>query len=106
VKKKFKSPKKKLLFYNINRKIRDAEDILNRAVFGDDLGMSLAWRKTEGQEKQLETFKKVMADFKTKQSQAASENGEFVIWQPHQISDEALLSLRNLKAKCSLCGKI
>jgi hypothetical protein len=36
----------------------------------------------------LETFKKVMADFKTKQSQAASENGEFVIWQPHQISDE------------------
>jgi hypothetical protein len=28
-------------------------------------------------EKQLETFKKVMADFKTKQSQAASENGEF-----------------------------
>jgi hypothetical protein len=82
-------PQEEALFYNINRKIRDAEDILNRAVFGDDLGMSLAWRKTEGQEKQLETFKKVMADFKTKQSQAASENGEFVIWQPHQISDEA-----------------
>jgi hypothetical protein len=54
---------------------------------------------------QLETFKKVMADFKTKQSQAASENGEFVIWQPHQISDEATTSLSNLKAKCSLCGK-
>jgi hypothetical protein len=34
---------------------------------------------------QLETFKKVMADFKTKQSQAASENGEFRVWQPHQI---------------------
>jgi hypothetical protein len=82
-------PQEEALFYNINRKIRDAEDILNRAVFGDDLGMSLAWRKTEGQEKQLETFKKVMADFKTKQSQAASENGEFRVWQPHQISDEA-----------------
>jgi hypothetical protein len=56
--------------------------------------MMLAWQRhgaeAQGEyAEQLETFKKVMADFKTKQSQAASENGEFVIWQPHQISDEA-----------------
>jgi hypothetical protein len=42
----------------------------------------MAQRTEPDNEKQLETFKKVMADFKTKQSQAASENGEFVIWQP------------------------
>jgi hypothetical protein len=70
----------------------------------------LAWQRHGAENRgtyaeQLETFKKVMADFKTKQSQAASENGEFVIWQPHQISDEATTSLRNLKAKCSLWGK-
>jgi hypothetical protein len=48
--------------------------------------MSTAWRREQPEyAEQLETFKKVMADFKTKQSQAASENGEFVIWQPDQI---------------------
>jgi hypothetical protein len=70
-------------------KIVTAEDILNRSVFGDDVGVSTSWRRGAPEyAEQLETFKKVMADFKTKQSQAASENGEFVIWQPHQISDE------------------
>jgi hypothetical protein len=95
------------LFDDIRAKTVTAEDILNRAVFGSDVGMATAWRRgaPEYAEK-LETYKKVMADFKTKQSQAASENGEFVIWQPHQISDDSLLSLSNLKAKCSLCGKI
>jgi hypothetical protein len=45
--------------------------------------MATAWRREQPEyAEQLETFKKVMADFKTKQSQAASENGEFVIWQP------------------------
>jgi hypothetical protein len=60
-----------------------AEDILNRSVFGSDVGMATAWRRSQPEyAEQLETFKKIMADFKTKQSQAASENGEFVIWQP------------------------
>jgi hypothetical protein len=83
-------PQEEALFYDIRDQIVTAEDILNRSVFGDDVGMSTAWRRSQGEyAEQLETFKKVMADFKTKQSQAASENGEFVIWQPHQISDEA-----------------
>jgi hypothetical protein len=29
-------------------KIVTAEDILNRAVFGDDVGMSTAWRRNSG----------------------------------------------------------
>jgi hypothetical protein len=83
-------PQEEALFYDIRDQIVTAEDILNRAVFGDDVGMATSWRRSQGEyAEQLETFKKVMADFKTKQSQAASENGEFVIWQPHQISDEA-----------------
>jgi hypothetical protein len=83
-------PQEEALFYDIRDQIVTAEDILNRSVFGDDVGMATAWRRSQGEyAEQLETFKKVMADFKTKQSQAASENGEFVIWQPHQISDEA-----------------
>jgi hypothetical protein len=74
------------LFDDIRVKTVTAEDILNRAVFGSDVGMSTAWRREQPEyAEQLETFKKVMADFKTKQSQAASENGEFVIWQPDQI---------------------
>jgi hypothetical protein len=76
-----------ILFDDIRTKTVTAEDILNRAVFGDDVGMSTAWRREQPEyAEQLETFKKVMADFKTKQSQAASENGEFVIWQPDQIN--------------------
>jgi hypothetical protein len=83
-------PQEEALFYDIRDQIVTAEDILNRSVFGDDVGMATPWRRSQGEyAEQLETFKKVMADFKTKQSQAASENGEFVIWQPHQISDEA-----------------
>jgi hypothetical protein len=83
-------PQEEALFYDIRDQIVTAEDILNRSVFGDDVGMATSWRRSQGEyAEQLETFKKVMADFKTKQSQAASENGEFVIWQPHQISDEA-----------------
>jgi hypothetical protein len=84
-----KVPQEQALFDDIRDQIVTAEDILNRSVFGDDVGVSTSWRRgaPEYAEK-LETFKKVMADFKTKQSQAASENGEFVIWQPHQISDE------------------
>jgi hypothetical protein len=84
-----KIPQEQALFDDIRTKTVTAEDILNRSVFGDDVGVSTSWRRgaPEYAEK-LETFKKVMADFKTKQSQAASENGEFVIWQPHQISDE------------------
>jgi hypothetical protein len=83
-----KIPQEQALFDDIRTKTVTAEDILNRAVFGDDVGMATAWRREQGEyAEQLETFKKVMADFKTKQSQAASENGEFVIWQPHQISD-------------------
>ena len=75
-----------ILFDDIRTKTVTAEDILNRAVFGDDVGMSTAWRREQpAYAEKLETFKKVMADFKTKQSQAASENGEFVIWQPNQI---------------------
>jgi hypothetical protein len=74
------------LFDDIRIKTVTAEDILNRAVFGDDVGMATAWRREQpAYAEKLETFKKVMADFKTKQSQAASENGEFVIWQPDQI---------------------
>jgi hypothetical protein len=75
------------LFDDIRTKTVTAEDILNRAVFGDDVGMATAWRREQpAYAEKLETFKKVMADFKTKQSQAASENGEFVIWQPDQIN--------------------
>jgi hypothetical protein len=75
------------LFDDIRTKTVTAEDILNRAVFGSDVGMATAWRREQPEyAEQLETFKKVMADFKTKQSQAASENGEFVIWQPDQIN--------------------
>jgi hypothetical protein len=75
------------LFDDIRVKTVTAEDILNRAVFGSDVGMATAWRREQPEyAEQLETFKKVMADFKTKQSQAASENGEFVIWQPDQIN--------------------
>jgi hypothetical protein len=75
------------LFDDIRVKTVTAEDILNRTVFGDDVGMATAWRREQPEyAEQLETFKKVMADFKTKQSQAASENGEFVIWQPDQIN--------------------
>jgi hypothetical protein len=83
-------PQEQALFLDIITKTVTAEDILNRAVFNNDVSMATAWRRgaPEYAEK-LETFKKVMADFKTKQSQAASGNGEFVIWQPHQISDEA-----------------
>jgi hypothetical protein len=85
-----KIPQEQALFDDIRTKTVTAEDILNRAVFGDDVGMATPWRRSQGEyAEQLETFKKVMADFKTKQSQAASGNGEFVIWQPHQISDEA-----------------
>jgi hypothetical protein len=80
-------PQEQALFDDIRAKTVTAEDILNRAVFGDDVGMSTAWRREQPEyAEQLETFKKVMADFKTKQSQAASENGEFVIWQPDQIN--------------------
>jgi hypothetical protein len=80
-------PQEQALFDDIRTKTVTAEDILNRAVFGDDVGMSTAWRREQPEyAEQLETFKKVMADFKTKQSQAASENGEFVIWQPDQIN--------------------
>jgi hypothetical protein len=83
-------PQEEALFYDIRDQIVTAENILNRSVFGEDVGMATPWRRSQGEyAEQLETFKKVMADFKTKQSQAASENGEFVIWQPHQISDEA-----------------
>jgi hypothetical protein len=79
-------PQEQALFDDIRAKTVTAEDILNRAVFGDDVGMATAWRREQPEyAEQLETFKKVMADFKTKQSQAASENGEFVIWQPDQI---------------------
>jgi hypothetical protein len=79
-------PQEEALFDDIRTKTVTAEDILNRAVFGDDVGMSTAWRREQPEyAEQLETFKKVMADFKTKQSQAASGNGEFVIWQPDQI---------------------
>jgi hypothetical protein len=75
------------LFDDIRTKTVTAEDILNRTVFGDDVGMATAWRREQpAYAEKLETFKKVMADFKTKQSQAASENGEFVIWQPDQIN--------------------
>jgi hypothetical protein len=82
-----KVPQEQALFDDIRVKTVTAEDILNRAVFGDDVGMSTAWRREQPEyAEQLETFKKVMADFKTKQSQAASENGEFVIWQPDQIN--------------------
>jgi hypothetical protein len=78
-----KVPQEQALFDDIRVKTVTAEDILNRAVFGDDVGMSTAWRREHPEyAEQLETFKKVMADFKTKQSQAASGNGEFVIWQP------------------------
>jgi hypothetical protein len=81
-----KIPQEQALFDDIRTKTVTAEDILNRAVFGDDVGMSTAWRREQPEyAEQLETFKKVMADFKTKQSQAASGNGEFVIWQPDQI---------------------
>jgi hypothetical protein len=81
-----KIPQEQALFDDIRTKTVTAEDILNRAVFGDDVGMSTAWRREHPEyAEQLETFKKVMADFKTKQSQAASGNGEFVIWQPDQI---------------------
>jgi hypothetical protein len=82
-------PQEQALLFDIREQTVTAEDILNRSVFGDDVGVSTSWRRgaPEYAEK-LETYKKVMADFKTKQSQAASENGEFVIWQPHQISDE------------------
>jgi hypothetical protein len=81
-----KVPQEQALFDDIRVKTVTAEDILNRAVFGDDVGMSTAWRREHPEyAEQLETFKKVMADFKTKQSQAASGNGEFVIWQPDQI---------------------
>jgi hypothetical protein len=80
-------PQEQALFDDIRTKTVTAEDILNRAVFGDDVGMATAWRREQPEyAEQLETFKKVMADFKTKQSQAASENGEFVIWQPDQIN--------------------
>jgi hypothetical protein len=85
-----KIPQEQALFLDIITKTVTAEDILNRAVFGSDVSMATAWRREQPEyAEQLETFKKVMADFKTKQSQAASGNGEFVIWQPHQISDEA-----------------
>jgi hypothetical protein len=78
-----KIPQEQALFDDIRIKTVTAEDILNRAVFGDGVGMSTAWRRGAPEyAEQLETFKKVMADFKTKQSQAASGNGEFVIWQP------------------------
>jgi hypothetical protein len=81
-----KIPQEQALFDDIRTKTVTAEDILNRAVFGSDVGMATAWRREQPEyAEQLETFKKVMADFKTKQSQAASENGEFVIWQPDQI---------------------
>jgi hypothetical protein len=81
-----KIPQEQALFDDIRIKTVTAEDILNRAVFGDGVGMSTAWRRGAPEyAEQLETFKKVMADFKTKQSQAASGNGEFVIWQPDQI---------------------
>jgi hypothetical protein len=82
-----KIPQEQALFDDIRAKTVTAEDILNRAVFGSDVGMATAWRREQPEyAEQLETFKKVMADFKTKQSQAASENGEFVIWQPDQIN--------------------
>jgi hypothetical protein len=81
-----KIPQEQALFDDIRTKTVTAEDILNRAVFGSDVGMATAWRREQPEyAEQLETFKKVMADFKTKQSQAASGNGEFVIWQPDQI---------------------
>jgi hypothetical protein len=71
-----KIPQEQALFDDIRTKTVTAEDILNRSVFGDDVGMSTAWRRgaPEYAEK-LETFKKVMADFKTKQSQAAQKMG-------------------------------
>jgi hypothetical protein len=82
-----KIPQEQALFDDIRAKTVTAEDILNRAVFGSDVGMATAWRREQPEyAEQLETFKKVMADFKTKQSQAASGNGEFVIWQPDQIN--------------------
>jgi hypothetical protein len=93
-------PQEQALFDDIRTKTVTAEDILNRAVFGSDVGMATAWRREQPEyAEQLETFKKVMADFKTKQSQAASGNGEFVIWQPDQISDEALPSLMQAKGE-------
>jgi hypothetical protein len=84
-----KVPQEEALLFDIRDQTVKAEDILNRSVFGDDVGMARLERRSHPKyAEKLETYKKVMADFKTKQSQAASENGEFVIWQPHQISDD------------------
>jgi hypothetical protein len=41
-------PQEEALFYDIRDQIVTAEDILNRSVFGDDVGMATAWRRSQG----------------------------------------------------------
>jgi hypothetical protein len=69
-------PQEQALFDDIRTKTVTAEDILNRAVFGDDVGMSTAWRREHPEyAEQLETFKKVMADFKPNKVKLLQEMG-------------------------------
>jgi len=63
---------------------RGAENLLNKMVFGDDVGMNTPWRR-DGYPEQLETYKTIIADFKNKQSGIDGFEG----YEPDQIKSEA-----------------
>ena len=63
---------------------RGAENLLNKMVFGDEVGMNTPWRR-DGYPEQLETYKTIIADFKNKQSGIDGFEG----YEPDQIKSDA-----------------
>ena len=63
---------------------RGAENLLNKMVFGDEVGMNTPWRR-DGYPEQLATYKTIIADFKNKQSGIDGFEG----YEPDQIKSEA-----------------
>jgi hypothetical protein len=80
-------PQEQALFDDIRAKTVTAEDILNRAVFGSDVGMATAWRREqpENMRNNLRLLRKLWLTLKPNKVKLPQKMGSLVIWQPHQI---------------------
>ena len=69
----------------LSDEIKDSEDDLNRIVFGDDVGLGTVFRRDLYPEK-LAIYKKIIADFKNKQSGVDINNSrDGQVWRPDQL---------------------
>jgi len=72
------------LSQQLGDKVRGAENDLNRIAFGDDVGIGTTFRRGQYPDK-LETYKKIIADFKNKRSGIDGYEG----YEPDQIESDS-----------------